>query len=222
MFVGAFIIFNTFSIVVAQRTKELALLRALGASGAQVMTSVLAEATLVGLAASVIGLGAGIAIAAGLRVLLDAFGISLPTSTLQFLPRTVIVSLLVGTGVTLASSILPARRAARVAPLAALRESMPAPGRWSRRRTLVGGGVAAAGVALLTSGLFGGTSNAAAIVGAGALVIFIGVATLSPLLAGPLARIIGAPCSGCSMCQAGLLAPTLRATLSGRRRPQPP
>jgi len=193
LFVGAFIIFNTFSIVVAQRTKELALLRALGASGAQVMTSVLTEATLVGLAASVIGLGAGIAIAAGLRVLLDAFGISLPTSTLQFLPRTVIVSLLVGTGVTLASSILPARRAARVAPLAALRESMPAPGRWSRRRTLVGGGVAAVGMALLTSGLFGGASNATAIVGAGALVIFIGVATLSPLLAGPLARIIGAP-----------------------------
>ncbi|HEX2234738.1 MAG TPA: FtsX-like permease family protein [Actinomycetota bacterium] len=193
LFVGSFIIFNTFSIVVAQRTKELALLRALGASRGQVTLSVLAEALLVGVVASAIGLAAGILIAAGLRSLLEVFGISLPSSGLELLPRTVIASLGAGTIVTLLSSVAPARRASRVAPLEALRDSAPTAAGASRRRALAGAIVIAAGLAILMTGLFGDVDNAAAVVGGGAAVLFLGVAIASPLVAGPLARAIGAP-----------------------------
>ena len=116
LFVGAFIIFNTFSIVVAQRTRELALLRALGASRRQVRVSVLAEALALGVVASAIGVGAGILIAFGLQRLLAAFGLDLPSTNTQVLPRTIVVSFLLGTGITLVAALLPARRASRVAP----------------------------------------------------------------------------------------------------------
>ncbi len=193
LFVGAFIIFNTFSITVAQRTREFGLLRALGASGAQVMASVVVEALLVGIVASVVGLGVGVLIAVGLNSLLSAFGIDLPSSGLQFLPRTIIVSMSVGIIVTLVSAIAPARRAARISPMAALRESAPQSATASRSRTLVGVGISALGAGLLLFGLFGSAAQPAALVGAGALVLFLGVAFLVPLFAGPLARVIGAP-----------------------------
>jgi putative ABC transport system permease protein len=193
LFVGAFIIYNTFSITVAQRTKEFALLRALGASGTQVMVSVIVEALLVGLVASVVGLGAGILIALGLQALLSAFGIDLPSTGFQLLPRTVVVSLLVGTVVSLVSSILPARRAARTSPMEALRAAAPGAAGWSTRRTIAGALVTAAGGAILGLGLFGDPGNPAAAVGAGALVVFIGVAVLTPLFAGPLASLLGLP-----------------------------
>jgi putative ABC transport system permease protein len=193
LFVGAFIIYNTFSITVAQRTKEFALLRALGASPSQVMTSVVVEALLVGLVASAIGLGGGILIAIGLRALLASFGIELPSGSLELLPRTIIVSLVVGTLVSLVSSILPARRAAKTSPMEALRESVPHAGGFSTRRTVAGGLVTALGAALLSFGLFGDTTEPASLVGAGAFVIFIGVAILTPLFSGPLARVLGSP-----------------------------
>ena len=201
LFVGAFIIFNTFSIIVAQRTRELALLRALGASRRQVMTSVIVEALLVGVVAAAIGIVAGIGIAMLLKGLLGVFGIDLPSTALKLLPRTIIVSLLVGTVVTAVASILPARRAARVAPVQALRESgdtAPTSGA-TRRRLIVGVIVTALGVAALLSGLFGGGSNAGASVGLGAAVIFIGVAMLSPLAARPIAGTLGAPLKRLSM-----------------------
>ena len=197
LFVGAFIIFNTFAIIVAQRTRELALLRAIGATGRQVTASVLTEAGLTGLAASAVGVVAGLGVAVGLQGLLKAFGIDLPATGTQVLPRTIVVSLVTGTLVTLVAAIGPARHAARVAPVEALREADPGaetPG--GRRRTLLGAALAASGLAALFGGLLGRPANAAAIVGAGAALVFLAVAMLSPLVARPLALGIGAPLAG--------------------------
>ena len=139
LFVGAFTIFNTFSITVGQRTRELALLRIVGASRRQVFRSVLGEAALVGFAASLIGLGLGVLAALGLEALLGAFGITLPSAPLVFEARTVVVALVVGVGVTVVSAISPARRAVRIPPVAALvatREEQPES---LRRRVAIGG-----------------------------------------------------------------------------------
>jgi putative ABC transport system permease protein len=195
LFVGAFIIFNTFQILVSQRTRELALLRALGASPAQVRRSVIAEAVVVGLFGSVLGLAFGFALALGLKALLKAFGIDLPSTTLQLLPRTVIAAFVVGVGTTLVSSIMPAIRASRVPPVAAMRESQPADYQPSPRRIVTGVIVTLLGAAILMFGLFGGASNAAAMVGLGAATVFFGVAVLSPLIVRPVARFLGAPLS---------------------------
>jgi putative ABC transport system permease protein len=197
LFVGAFIIFNTFSIIVAQRTKELALLRAIGASRRQVMTSVVGEAFVTGLLASVLGIAAGLGIAIGLQGLLSAFGIDLPSTSTQLKVRTIVVSLIVGTVVTVASCILPARRAARVAPVQALRDSQDTgAGGALGRRLIVGLVVTGLGAAALLYGLFGSPSNAASLVGLGAAATFVGVAMLSPLAARPLASVIGWPIRG--------------------------
>jgi putative ABC transport system permease protein len=192
LFVGTFIIFNTFSIIVAQRTRELGLLRALGATGRQITASVLAEAAIVGLLAGAIGLGLGVLIAMGLTALLKAFGIDLPSSSLQFLPRTIWVSLAIGTLVTLVAAISPARRAATIPPIAAMRD-MPPPAASLGRRSVVGGAVAVIGVALLLYGLFSSVTQPIRFVGLGVTMVFVGVAMLTPLVARPLARAIGAP-----------------------------
>ncbi|MGH2596965.1 MAG: ABC transporter permease [Actinomycetota bacterium] len=196
LFVGAFIIFNTFSIIVAQRTRELALLRTLGASRRQVLTSVIAEAFVVGLVASALGIVAGLGIALGLKGLLSAFNIDLPTTSTQLQLRTIIVSFIVGTLVTVVASVLPARRAARVAPVQALRESQETGAiKVLGRRLAVGLAVTGLGAAALLYGLFGNSSNAGALIGLGAAATFVGIAILSPLAARPLAGIIGAPVS---------------------------
>ncbi|HEX3620701.1 MAG TPA: FtsX-like permease family protein [Acidimicrobiales bacterium] len=193
LFVGGFIILNTFSILVAQRTRELALLRALGASRRQVMLSVVAEAGVVGLFASIVGLGLGILVAIGLQSLLKAFGIDLPTSGTKVLPRTVIVSLIVGLVVTVLSSIASARRASKIPPMAALQGAGVEQGGSLRRRATVGVIVAVLGAAAMLRGLFAGGSGALPLLGLGAAVVFVGVALLSPLASGPMARVIGAP-----------------------------
>ncbi|MGI8983384.1 MAG: ABC transporter permease [Acidimicrobiales bacterium] len=190
LFVGGFIILNTFSILVAQRTRDLALLRALGASRRQVMATVVGEAFAVGLFASIVGLSLGVLVAIGLQSLLKAFGIDLPASGVVLKPRTFIASFVVGVGVTVASSISPARRASRIPPMAALRGGAEEHGGSLRRRSVAGAVVAAAGMAALLAGLFGGTIS---LVGVGAALVFVGVALLSPLVARPLARVIGAP-----------------------------
>jgi putative ABC transport system permease protein len=195
LFVGAFIIFNTFNIVVTQRTRELALLRALGATRRQVTRSVLLESAIVGLVASAIGVIVGLGLAVVLKSLLSAIGLKLPATSLVVKPRTVIVSLVVGTGITVIAAISPARRASRVAPVEALRESI-APSASLRRRVIVGSIVTAIGIAALAAGLFGSLTNAASIVGLGAMFTFIGVAVLSPLVARPLASAIGKPFRG--------------------------
>ena len=198
LFVGAFIIFNTFSIIVAQRSKELALLRAVGASRRQVLGSVLTEALATGLVASVVGIVAGIGIAVGLQGLLGAFGIDLPSTSTQLRVRTIVVALILGVVVTLLASLLPAWRASRVAPVEALRDSQEAgvSAGGFRRRLIIGLAVTALGVAALLYGLFGATANAASLVGLGAAVTFVGVAILAPFVARPLAAVIGAPVKG--------------------------
>lgn len=191
LFVGSFIIYNTFSIVVAQRSREMALLRAVGASRRQVLGSVLLEAVVVGLIASVVGLIAGIGVAAGLKALLAGFGIDIPAGGIVLLPRTIVVALLVGLVVSVLSALLPARRASKVPPVAAMRDVALDTSGSSKLRLLVGAVVTLAGVAALAFGLAGDGGIAA--VGVGAMLIFVGVAALGPILAVPLSRAIGAP-----------------------------
>ena len=195
LLVGGFLIFNTFSIIVAQRTRELALLRCLGASRRQVLGSVLLESVLVAIVASLVGLGLGVLIALGLRALLSGFlGADLPSTGTRLLPRTVIVALLVGLVVTVLSALLPARRATRVPPVAALQpETAFAERGFRKRRVVIGVLMTAVGVALLLAGLFRSEGNRLVNVAAGAVVVFFGVAILSPLVARPLAQAIGWP-----------------------------
>lgn len=188
LFVGAFVIFNTFSIIVGQRTRELALFRAVGAGRRQVISSILGEAVAVGLVGSAIGLGAGIGLAVLLTHLLKN-SLSLGTTTLQIESRTIIVSLVVGTLVTIASAILPSLRASRIPPVAAMRADIQPTEASLRRRLIIGAVWLLAGIVVLVLGLTGKQSVAK--VGIGALVIFIGVAILLPLIATPLARLIG-------------------------------
>ncbi len=193
LFVGAFIIYNTFSITVAQRTREIGLMRALGASGGQVVTSVAVEALVVGLFSSVVGLGLGILLVKPLEGLLSAFGIDLPSGPLEIQPRTIVVSLIVGTLVTFVSAIAPARRAARVPPISALREQTLT-GTSGRRRYVWGTVLTIVGAAILGYGLLIAAGSTAALsVGISAAIVFIGVAMLSPLLARPAARAITYP-----------------------------
>ena len=164
LFVGGFTIFNTFSIIVGQRTRELALLRIVGASRRQVFRSVLAEAAIVGLVSSAIGLGLGVLAALGLEALLRGFGITLPTGSLVFEPRTVLVGLAVGVGVTVVAAIGPARNAVRIPPVAALDDRQSGGDASSRRRFAWGTALALAGAVMLAIGL---AKPAIELVGAG-------------------------------------------------------
>jgi putative ABC transport system permease protein len=190
LFVGGFTILNTFSIIVGQRTRELALLRIVGASRRQVFQSVLGEAAVVGLVSSIIGLGLGVLAALGLEKLLSGFGVTLPSGSLVFEARTVIVCVVVGVGVTLVSAIGPARRAVRIAPVAAVSEQQVEDDIPLRRRFIRGGVITVVGIALLAVGL---TAPAIALVGLGAVLIFVGVAMLAPAVARPMASVIGRP-----------------------------
>ncbi len=192
LFVSCFIIFNTFSIIVAQRTREMALLRALGATQRQVLWSLLAESAVIGLTASVLGLVAGIGVSGLLKGLLSALGIDIPAGGTVVTRNTVVVSLVTGLVVTMVSAYLPARRGARVPPIAALRDvAVESSGR-SRRRVAIGTVLAVVGAVLLSIGLTGATAQPIALVGLGALVIFLGVAVLGPVIARPASRILGA------------------------------
>ncbi|SDF40743.1 putative ABC transport system permease protein [Blastococcus fimeti] len=192
LFVGTFIILNTFSMLVAQRTRELALLRALGASRGQVTRSVLAEALAVGIVGATLGLAAGYGIAAGLRALFGSFGLTLDGS-LVLATDTVLWGYAVGVLVTLVSAYVPARRAARMPPVAAMRDDVVSVQRGLRRRTAVGVVLTVAGAAALVGGTLsedGGTG--ASLVGVGALALILGVTALSPVLAKPFLRSVGA------------------------------
>src|ERR687885_227441 len=196
LFVGAFIIFNTFSITVTQRMREFALLRTLGASRAQVMRSVVTEGLTIGLLGSVAGLALGVVVAAGLRALFKSFGLDLPTNGNVILTRTIVVSLVVGTVVTVLSSLAPALRATRVPPVEALQEgAVPTSRGPSRKVTFTGLALGLVGVGLMVAGLFGSFSSNAALsfVGGGALATFLGVALVSPYLVRPLASVVGRP-----------------------------
>ncbi|MCY4370954.1 MAG: FtsX-like permease family protein [bacterium] len=195
LFVGSFLIYNTFRIVVSQRTRELALLRALGADARQVRGIVMLEAAIIGVIGAVLGLAFGVTIAWGLQQILPAVGIELPMASLSIQPRTVIVGLAAGTLITLFAALIPARRASKVSVMAALREDAagPAPG-GLLRRALVGALVTLAGLGSLFFGLYGNTGSGPSpvvYVGAGTAVIFFGIFVLSPLVAKPITNLLG-------------------------------
>lgn len=196
LFVSIFIIANTFAIVLGQRTKELALLRAIGASPAQVQRSALLEALLIGVIASLLGILGGIGLNYGLQALFNAVGADLPETDLIIARRTVITALVVGIGVTVLSSVGPARKASKIAPLAALQDSIDQPKDSDRTRNLVGVAVLAAGIAIGAAGLFAdisGTAPRIATLGAGAVVTFVGVTLASPAIAAPVIAVLGVP-----------------------------
>ncbi|HWB23547.1 MAG TPA: ABC transporter permease, partial [Gaiellaceae bacterium] len=196
LFVGSFVIANTLSITVAQRTREFATLRAMGATGKQVRRVVIIEGLVTGLFASVIGLFAGFGLAKGLDQLFKAFGADLPQTGLVFATRTVIVSLLVGTIVTVLASLRPAIRATRVPPIAAVREgSILPPSRFAKFGPFVALGVCAVALALVGYGAFGHGATGVRLVmlAAGVLGLFVGVAMVAPSIVRPLASILAWP-----------------------------
>jgi putative ABC transport system permease protein len=197
LFVGAFIIFNTLSITVAQRSREFGLMRMIGASRRQILRSVLFEAAAIGLLASVIGIGVGFLLAQGLQAIFKGVGIDLPSTGTVLETRTLIVALAVGVGITVAAGMVPALRATRIPPVAALREgSAIAPHKQSRASFLFGVITTLVGVVLLVFGIFasGITAGERLIgMGVGCLLLFIGVAVFSPRIARPLAAGLGWP-----------------------------
>ena len=197
LFVGSFLIFNTFSITVAQRMREFGMLRTLGASRRQILTSVVGEAALIGAIGSVLGLLGGFGFAAGISALFKAFDIDLPNQGTVLATRTVVVALVVGMTVTLVSALFPALRATRVTPMAALAEGdLPDAGRRGRVVTALAVLLVVAGLAMTSLGLFGGlesSSQAAGLMGGGAVLVILGVAIFSPLLVRPLASATGRP-----------------------------
>jgi putative ABC transport system permease protein len=196
LFVGSFLIFNIFNITVAQRIRELGLLRTLGATRRQVLGSVVSEAAVIGVVGSVLGVIGGIGFAQALNAMFKSFGIDLPNTGTVIATRTILVALLVGIIVTLVSALSPALRATRVSPMAALREAeLPESRRRGRVLTVVALLLVVGGLGLTALGLFGGaeSNTAALLVGAGAAATLFGVSLFSPRLVRPLASVAGWP-----------------------------
>jgi putative ABC transport system permease protein len=191
LLVGGLIIWNTFSILVAQRTRELALLRAVGASRRQVRLSVVAEALVIGLVAAALGLGLGVGVAAGLRAVLGVAGIEVPTTTLQVEPRTVVAALLVGVVVTVLAALLPARQATKVAPVAAMR-AVDAPAKpVGRVRIALGTALTVLGGAGLAWAI--AEEGRLTLAGIAMLLTLAGVLVLAPVVATAVTRVLGGP-----------------------------
>ena len=199
LFVGSFVIANTLSITIAQRTRELATLRTLGATRRQVLRSVLIEAFVIGTLASIIGLFLGLLLAKGLNSLLVSFGINLPQTSTVFKTRTIIVALAVGIVITMIAALRPALRATRVAPIAAAREgALLPPSRWAKYGTHAAYGTIVSAVALMLIGLLVNSLSTGLrllAVGLGAVGLFLGVSMLAPKLVPPLVRVLGWPAS---------------------------
>jgi putative ABC transport system permease protein len=194
--VGAFIIFNAFSMTVAQRMREFAVLRSLGASRRQVLTTITSEALVMGIVASALGIAAGLGLAAGIIALMKAANIGLPASGLVLAPRTIIVSVIVGIGVALLAALAPALRATRVPPVAALQEgaSLP-PSTASRFGPYIAAALAVLGVVTLGIGMFTHTTTSIRLLemGGGVILIFVAVAMLARYIVRPVANTIGWP-----------------------------
>jgi putative ABC transport system permease protein len=193
LLVAAFSIASTFGILVAQRTREAALLRALGASRGQVLRSVLAEAVAVGTAGSVLGVAAGLGIAQLLKALFDAAGFALPAGGLTVTAGSITVSLLAGIVVTAAVSLLPALRASRVSPLEALRESAATASPAPRRRLIAGLVLLLAGAGLVLASLSGTSTRTLSLTGLGALGTALGMVALGPAAARPVTQALARP-----------------------------
>jgi putative ABC transport system permease protein len=190
LFVGVFLILNTFSIIVAQRTRELALMRAMGASRRQVITSVLVEAVVIGLLAAGLGLAAGVGVGAGLAYLFSSFVGGLALAPLAVPLTAVIASLLVGVLVTVVAAVLPALRASRIPPVAAMQE-VATPDRPLTRITVAGALIGAAGAATLGVGLYANVGSPLVLILTGVLVSFVGIALLTPLVSRPVVSVLG-------------------------------
>ena len=197
LFVGAFVIFNTFSITVAQRTREFATLRTIGASRRQVLGSVVLESLVIGLVASLVGLGLGLVIAEAIEALFRSLGVELPSAERVFATRTVVVSLLVGVGITLLAGLFPAIRATRVPPIAAVREGAALPhSRLHRFLPAIAAAVVVLALLVLARAMFAdglGTGDRLLSIAAGVLLLFLGVAMLSSHLVRPIAALVGWP-----------------------------
>ncbi len=193
LLVGSFIIFNTFSIVVAQRTREMALLRAIGASQRQVIASVVVEALVVGLLASLVGLLAGIGLSTLLKAALNGFGFDIPSTGVVISPAAIVISFVVGTVITVFSAVVPAVKAARVPPIAAIRDVALDKATSVVRRGVIGGVILLLGAAGILFGLFADVSNNIYYVALGALLVFVGATALGPVFAGRSVQIIGWP-----------------------------
>jgi len=197
LFVGAFVIFNTLSITVAQRTREFATMRTVGASRRQILWSVIVEALTIGIIASVIGLFAGFGLAVGLNELFKALELELPTADMVFATRTIVVSLLVGTVITLVAGLFPAIRATRVPPIAAVREGYTLPhGRFHRFTPYIAVLTIALALFLLGYSMFRDdldTASRLLSIAGGVLLLFVGIAMISSLLVRPLAAVVGWP-----------------------------
>ncbi|MEU9310976.1 ABC transporter permease [Streptomyces sp. NPDC048256] len=191
--VGVFLIVNTFSMLIAQRTRELGLLRALGADRRQVRRSVLTEAVLLGVVGSTVGLAAGIGLAAGLIKLMSAFGMNLKTTEMVVGWATPVSAYVVGVGVTFVAAYLPARRAATVSPMAALADAdIAGVGRPLKVRAVVGAVVGALGVAALAGCVSSSrTASAASLLGLGVVLTLIATVIAGPLLVRPVIRVLG-------------------------------
>ncbi len=194
LFVGTFIILNTFSMLVARRTRELALLRAIGASKAQITWSVVGEALLLGLLGGVLGIMLGVGVALGLRELLGILGAELPAGSLVLAPRTVVVGMVVGVLVTVLAAWFPARRASHVPPVAAMRDDVSLPARSLRVRAILGLVLTAAGLgALLGAVVSPDMPDRLSVAGLGALALLIGVIVLAPVFSRAFVGMVGAP-----------------------------
>ena len=197
IFVGAFIIFNTLSITVAQRIRELAMLRTVGADRRQIMRSVVGEAAAMGVVGTIVGLGFGLVIAAGLSAIMRAAGMELPSVDTVFAARTVIVAAVVGIGVTIIASIGPASRATRLEPVAALREGAELPlTKTGKRLPKIAFAITVLGVAATAYGNLGSgmeIGERLPLIGVGAFLLFIGIAMLSSKFVTPLASVLGRP-----------------------------
>ena len=191
LLVATFSIYNTFSIIIAQRTRESALLRAIGASRPQVLASIAFEALAIGVVASIVGLLAGIGLAAGLRALLDTLDFGVPTGALAIKTSTVIAAFMVGVLVTFLATVFPAIRTSRVPPIAALRDVAIEKTRVSVIRLVIGVVTLVAGIVLVISAAVGGADIA--IAGLGAVLAIVGVVVLGPIAARPAASVLGTP-----------------------------
>ncbi|GFH37272.1 ABC transporter permease [Streptomyces pacificus] len=192
--VGVFLIVNTFSMLVAQRTREIGLMRAVGASRRQVNRSVLAEALLLGAVGSVAGVGAGVGLAVGLMELMSSVGMNLSTADLTVKWTTPAVGLVLGVLVTLVAAYIPARRAGKVSPMAALREAgTPADGRAGLVRGVIGLVLTGAGGAALWAATRADEAAGGSVwLGAGVVLSLVGFIVVGPLLAGVVVRVLGA------------------------------
>ena len=196
LLVSAFLIVNTFTIIIGQRMRELALLRAVGASGKQVRRMLFGEALVVGIVSSIVGLGFGVLVSRGLVALFNSFGGGFPPAGTVITLRTLIAVIVVGVGVTVLASLLPARRASRIPPVAAMHPEAGFASLQSTRRAFIGVATTVTGAALFLIGIFvrpGGTIGTLVAAGLGAVLVFIGMGSVSTTFAKPAAGAIGAP-----------------------------